>query len=56
METIMSCVDQIFVDGIANLSYSAGAFRFDLASLKQSEQTNAKKSGKAARVVKIAKW
>lgn len=34
----MSDINQIFVDGIANLSYSAGAFRFDLASLKPNQK------------------
>lgn len=31
----MNDIQQIFVDGIANLSFSAGAFRFDLATIKQ---------------------
>lgn len=38
----MSDLQKIFVDGIANLSYSAGAFRFDLASLKQDQKNKEK--------------
>ena len=38
----MSDLQKIFVDGIANLSYSAGAFRFDLASLNRDQDSKDK--------------